>query len=275
MLTEIRRNILQVLYEQRYASPYTVDRGELGEQMGQSVQQILPDIEYLEEKGYLIAELSKVRSRTFYLLRITAKGIELVESDFQAPFRKIEVFISSPSDVRHERSIVKHVLDLCNRLPSIADHYYLRPVDYVDNAPALMGKPPQSIVDDYMAKASDSDLFICILWHRMGTPLVQEATGERFESGTQYEFVDAYHHNQISGRPYMLLYRCTKPIPPDADPEQVRAVEAFFRRFVGERAQYMGLYKTFDDDAMFEETLLHDIDSLLSKEATIEKPSGN
>jgi hypothetical protein len=155
--------------------------------------------------------------------------------------RRIDVFISSPSDVYKERQIVKRVIDRCNRMDSISERYVLRALAYEESVPAEVGKRPQDIVDRHMKKAGSSDLFICIFWHRMGTPVTHEETGERFQSGTEYEFLDAYRNNQRLGKPYILLYRSMKPFPPETDPEQLRAVEAFFKRFEGEHAAFKGL----------------------------------
>jgi len=165
--------------------------------------------------------------------------------------RKIEVFISSPGDVSEERHIVKRVIDRCNRVHSIAERYVLRPLAYEQSAPAEIGQGPQIIVDRHM-KAGSSDLFICIFGHRMGTPVTLEETGERFQSGTEYEFVDAYRHNQRHGKPYILLYRGLKPFPPETDPEELKAVEAFFKRFEGEHAEFKGLYKAYRSNEEFE-----------------------
>jgi len=166
--------------------------------------------------------------------------------------------------VYEERQIVKRVIDRCNRVHSIAERYVLRLLAYEDRPPAEVGHRPQTIIDRDM-KAGSSDLLICILWHRMGTAVTLEETGERFQSGTEYEFVDAYANNQKRGKPYILLYRCLKPFPPDTDPEQLRAVRAFFKRFEGEQAEFKGLYKTYRSNEEFEDILFHDIDTAISE----------
>src|SRR6266568_4910285 len=262
MPNEQRERILQILYEERFDLPYTLDREELADRIGKPWPEIQPDVTYLEEKGYLVTKRSEIRSRIFHILSITPKGIDLVE---KPPLRKIDVFISSPSDVSEERHMVKRVIERCNRLHSTAERYVLRPLAYEESAPAEVGQRPQTIVDHHMMKAGSSDLFICIFGHRMGTPVTLEETGERFQSGTEYEFVDAYRHNQKHGKPYILMYRGLKPFPPETDPEQLRAVEAFFKRFEGEHAEFKGLYKTYRSSEEFEDMLFHDIDTAISK----------
>jgi Domain of unknown function (DUF4062) len=265
MSNEQRKSILQILFEERSNFPYTLDREELAERVGKRWHEIQPDVAYLEEKGYLVTKPSQIRARVFHILRITTKGVEFVETGTPFSLRRIDVFISSPSDVYEERHIVKRVIDRCNRMDSIAEHYVLRLLDYEARVPAEVGKRPQTIVDNHMMKAGSSDLFICILWHRMGTPVTQEETGERFQSGTEYEFVDAYRNNQRHKKPYILLYRGMKPCPPEADPEQLRAVVAFFKRFEGEHAELKGLYKSYKSNEEFNEELFQDINTALSK----------
>jgi len=262
---EQRKTILQIIYEERYSFPYTFDRIELAERMGKPWPEIQPDVAYLEEEDYLITERCETKKHTFHLLRITPKGVKFVEQPPQIPFRKIDVFISSPGDVYEERQIVKRVIERCNRMHSIKEHYVLLPLAYEESVPAEVGKRPQTIVDHHMMKAGSSDLFICMLWHRMGTPITHEQTGEYFQSGTEYEFVDAYRHNQVHGKPYILLYRGMKPYPAETDSQQLRAINAFFQRFEGEHAEFKGLYKTYHSNEQFEEELFQDINTALSK----------
>lgn len=178
---------------------------------------------------------------------------------------RIDVFISSPSDVWDERQIAIHVIDHFNSLKLISDRYVLRPLAYEDIVPAVVGQKPQTIVDDYMLRAGESDIFICILCHRMGTPVVYERTGERFQSGTEYEFISAYTAYLDHGKPSILLYRGNKPIPPDADQEQLSSVQSFFKRFEGPDAELYGLYKKYSTNKEFEEILSHDLDTLIAK----------
>jgi DNA-binding MarR family transcriptional regulator len=266
MSSEQKNRILQILYDERAYLPYMLDREELAERIGKRWHEIQPDVADLEKKGYLLTEQSEIRSRTFYILHITPEGSEFVENGMRSPFRKIDVFISSPGDVSEERQIAKKVIERCNRLHSVAERFALRLLAYEESAPAEIGNRPQTVVDRHMMKAGSSDLFICILWHRMGTPVFDEQTGERFQSGTEYEFLDAYHRNQEHGKPYILLYRGMKPFPPEMDQQQLSAVQAFFKRFEGEQSELKGLYKVYHSNEEFEDMLFRDIDTVLAKD---------
>lgn len=121
--------------------------------------------------------------------------------------KKVDIFISSPGDVETEREIAIGVINRLNNMSHIQDCFVLKPLAYEDIVPAAVGNTPQSIVDRYMMEAGKSDIFICIIWQRMGTLVTHEETGEKFNSGTEYEFVTAYRSHQKTGKPLILLYR--------------------------------------------------------------------
>jgi hypothetical protein len=190
---------------------------------------------------------------------------------------KLDIFISSPHDVTEERKVTLGVIQQLNRRGNIKTHYVLKPLAYEDIVPGAVGEAPQSFVDHYMMEAGNSDIFICILWGRMGTPLIHETSGEAFESGTEYEFLNAYRANQKSrmpdypGKPHILLYRCMRPISPDADLEQMIKVQQFFKRFEGADAKLKGLYKTYKSTDEFERILSNDLDTVIANILTLSR----
>jgi predicted ATPase len=155
--------------------------------------------------------------------------------------RALNVFISSPGDVAEERRLAVAAIDRLNRLDHVRNRFDLRPRAYEHDAPPLIGQPPQQVVDEFMIEPGDADIFVCVLWGRMGTPLVCPRTKRTFQSGTEYEFVHAFEANQARGTPHMLLYRCVRPLPPSADPEQVRRVEEFFQEIERPGGRFVGL----------------------------------
>jgi hypothetical protein len=177
--------------------------------------------------------------------------------------QKIEVFISSPSDVAPEREAAARAIERLNRLSSIRERAYLSLVAYEKDAPPIVdGSSAQAVVDRYMMRAEHSDLLVCVFWSRMGTPVKHPETGEQFESGTEYEFVSGYRANLLNGKPFILLYRKSAPNP-DADPEQSAKVDAFFSRFEGERPDFRGLYRTYPSVDAFEEMLFEHIERIV------------
>jgi hypothetical protein len=220
-------------------------------------------VTYLEEKGYIITKSRQIGPRIFHILNITAQGIDALETG--RTVQRITVFISSPGDVSEERQIAVRVIERLNKLDSIASHYFFKPLAYEEVVPSVVGQGPQDVVDNYMMEAARSDVFVCILWQRMGTPVIDEQTGERFQSGTEYEFLSAYRSNEESGKPFILLYRGMKPSDAVIDYEQLERVQAFFRRFEGEHAELKGLYKIYRSNEEFEEILRHDFDAIITK----------
>jgi hypothetical protein len=80
---EIRREILKMVYERYTQHPYyRVTPKEFKEELGISLRQLNFNIVYLEEKGLL--ELQKpLEGSLFVGARITPRGIDLVEDEFQ------------------------------------------------------------------------------------------------------------------------------------------------------------------------------------------------
>ncbi len=103
--------------------------------------------------------------------------------------------------------------------------------------------------NEELIKPSDCDLVIGILWARLGSPLPSQfnrADGTRFESGTEWELVEAVEafeqRCELEGiekaKPDILIYRRTSPRAPVTDPgedsnamAQQQALESFFERF--------------------------------------------
>ncbi len=177
--------------------------------------------------------------------------------------QKIDIFISSPGDVAEERKIALEVIEQLNSMPHITDRYTLKPLAYEKIVPAAIGDAPQRTVDRYMMQADQADIFICILWGRMGTPVIDEE-GKEYQSGTGYEFTTAYQANQKSGKPAILLYRGMKSLPMEADFKQAELVKEFFKRFEGREADYKGLYSKYRSNEDLRNILFKDLDKIIS-----------
>jgi len=165
---------------------------------------------------------------------------------------EIRIFISSPSDLLSERIIIKNVIADLNNTPQYRNRYKLTTYAYEDSAPALIGLEPQHVIDKYMLKPEDADIFICMLWLRMGTPMkdINPDTGEPYQSGTEYEFLTAYRAYQQRRRPSILLYHCRRFADPEQiDPKQLDRVNAFFKRFksAGDLDGLVGSFREPDD----------------------------
>jgi hypothetical protein len=80
---EIRRRILEIAYQRFQENPYyRITPAEFKEALNINIKDLHFNIVYLEEKGYL--ELQKpVEGTLFITARITVKGIDLVEDEYQ------------------------------------------------------------------------------------------------------------------------------------------------------------------------------------------------
>jgi hypothetical protein len=170
----------------------------------------------------------------------------------------LRIFIASPGDVALERKIVKDVVEEIRKLGFIRDRLELQVYAYEDGVPPIIGKVPQSTVNKYLLNPEESDIFVCILWARMGTPYIDDVTGKFYPSGTYYEFTQAYHANSQNGTPVILLYRKDKPLSDTNVDSQQHDVEEFFNSFHNNVRK--GYYKRFTEDnfrLMFRQDLLN------------------
>jgi hypothetical protein len=157
--------------------------------------------------------------------------------------KRIDIFISSPSDVGDERETIKWAAEYLNRLIFINKGYLLLPLEYLELVPPEMGQPAQEIVNRYLDEPDQCYLLICVLWRRMGTPFTHPVTRQTYQSGTEYEFTKAYEAHKQSGKPLILLYRRD---PADADDlEQQQKVKAFFEQVTAADSKLVGLYRRY------------------------------
>jgi hypothetical protein len=168
--------------------------------------------------------------------------------------RRFRVFIASPGDVSREREIARSVvLAVSNRLGGHG-RFALEPVGWETHAELDAGRP-QALINPLVREA---DVFIGILWSRLGTE-----TGVA-ESGTVEEFAEAEQVRRETGeRPTMMVFFSDAPVPMEQllDREsrsQFDKVIAFRRRY--EQPQTVegaagGLARHYRDAAEFEREL--------------------
>ena len=176
--------------------------------------------------------------------------------------KKLRIFAASPSDVASERAKLETVVD---SLKPMADYLglTLEVVDWRAVVPDA-GRPQQIIFDQL--KPTSWDIFIGILWHRFGTPPgAKDKAGQDYLSGTEEEFKAAYELWKQHGRPRMILYRCTRALPFDVDPDQLKNVRDFFKLIEDTKGDYPTLYQAFDTTKSFEKLVLNNLQKLLAE----------
>ncbi|SRR6266540_3378571 len=112
---------------------------------------------------------------------------------------KLRVFLASPSDVSNERKYARKVIDDINQTVAEDKGFFL---DLVNSERAFpgYGKDGQAIINEQIAQMETFDLFIGIMWNRIGTPT------PRAISGTVEEFERAVAVQKRKGKPDVWFY---------------------------------------------------------------------
>ncbi|HYO91041.1 MAG TPA: hypothetical protein VEQ40_05365, partial [Pyrinomonadaceae bacterium] len=176
--------------------------------------------------------------------------------------QKLRIFAASASDMATERTKVEAAATL---LKPLADNLgiVLEVSDWRIVAPRA-GRAQQVIFDQL--KPTEWDVFIGIIWHRFGTPPggKDPQTQKEYQAGTEEEFKTAYSLWKQHGKPRIMVYRCTRAIPPDAlDLKQFQRVQNFFAQFDAIKGEHPALYQSFETAEAFERLLLDNLQRLL------------
>lgn len=204
----------------------------------------------------------------------------------------IRVFLSSPGDVSDERNLAIRVIEKLPYDPLLRGKVTIEAVawDKADaGAPMLATMSPQEAINQGLARPSDCDIVVVILWSRMGTPLPEDYikpdayqfhTGtrwgrSRYFSGTEWEYIDAMQTAEQGGKPYVLVYRRTDPpviamTDPDFDAkrEQWTLVESFFRTFTNPDGSIRQGYNLYESPSDFEKQFELHLRSLIARMMT-------
>lgn len=132
-----------------------------------------------------------------------------------AAFRKVRIFVASPGDVQAERDQLARVIDELNlTIGAIAPekNVVLELVRWETHVAPGLGRDAQEVVN---RQIGDYDIFIGILWKRMGSPTAVA------RSGTEEEFRQAYAKWERQKRLPVLFYFCQQPFPPPRTLEEV------------------------------------------------------
>ena len=121
-------------------------------------------------------------------------------------YRKLRVFLASPGDLGEERVAVAGVVSELNELNADRWGMRLELVRWEDCVIPAMGRP-QAVVNE-QTDLENVDVFLGVLWSRLGTP-----TGIA-DSGTVEEFERAFTRWRECGRPWIAMYFCSRPVFP-------------------------------------------------------------
>jgi hypothetical protein len=134
--------------------------------------------------------------------------------------RRIRIFVASPGDVAAERQALEGVVaDLNHTLGQTSD-LFVELVRWETHAWPGFGQDAQDVINKQIAQY---DVFLGLMWTRLGTP-----TG-RAASGTVEEFARAYERWRLHGVPHLMLYFSRAHFRPDTSEAaaQFEAVQQF------------------------------------------------
>lgn len=154
----------------------------------------------------------------------------------------IKVFVASPGDCEDERKSLPSIIDRLNRGIAPEKHIVLELVKWETHAWPGFGQDPQDVINEQIG---DYDIFLGIMWNRLGTPT------NRAQSGTVEEFFIAYNKWKKIKKPKLLFYFNKKPslLNTNEELEQRRKVINFRDDLVKPE----GLYWEYDGPEVFKD----------------------
>lgn len=116
-----------------------------------------------------------------------------------AQLEKLSVFLASPSDVQQERALVEEIIAEINRTVALDKGVVLYLANSARAIPGY-GKDGQAIINEQIGDMEKHDLFVGIMWNRIGTPTPRDV------SGTAEEFARAVNALQRKKKPQIWFY---------------------------------------------------------------------
>lgn len=152
----------------------------------------------------------------------------------------IRVFVASPSDVVEERNRVDSVVRELNLSLPKESMIQLELLRWETHVYPSFGQYPQDVVNKQIG--TEYDIFIGILWSRVGT-----AT-PGYPSGTLEEFHSAYEKWKVDPKSMtLMIYFKDEPLSPSRlDPDQLGQVQAFKKGLPSSGGLFWE-FKTVDD----------------------------
>jgi hypothetical protein len=140
------------------------------------------------------------------------------------------IFIASPSDVMEERNEACSVIGEWNAANSLTRSVILEPVRVETHSQVTQGAHPQDLINGQLLERCD--LLLAILWSKIGTPTLKDASGTIQEIR---EFAELKGHDKV------LLFFCNRNFPYSTETSQIDAVKQF-KNSVKDK----GLYREFE-----------------------------
>jgi WD40 repeat protein len=218
--------------------------------------------------------------------------------------RIIRVFVSSPGDVRAERTIADRLIRVTAEelgIPVSVQYSNLLRDTQLLESPNSSIEPefselilcpyfweyqrfsPELGYQDQMPNTAEFDLVVCILWSRLGTklhPRFQMPDGSEPRSGTDLEIGWAMEQRKKTpGVPALHVYRNrSQPNPPLDSPERLeeflrqwKSLNAFFESLLKDsEGQYIGAFNNYYNLEQFERLFREHFRDFLSTQVSSE-----
>ncbi|EXJ17180.1 nSTAND1 domain-containing NTPase [Imhoffiella purpurea] len=187
------------------------------------------------------------------------------------PEPQVRIFVSSPSDLEHERALVKDIIE------QLAQEY----LPYFKLQAVLWEEEALTAAQSFQAgllRPSECEIVLVMLWTRLGTPLAEDPYGGM--TGTEWEFVDAVEASASQGTPEVLVYQKNAPRLVDInDAEAIRTatadrerLETFFKRhFFNPDGSFRRAFRQFDKDSSFRDLVENQLRKLLNRRISTER----
>jgi WD40 repeat protein len=218
--------------------------------------------------------------------------------------KTIRVFVSSPGDVRTERTIADRVIRMTAEelgIPVSVQYSNLLRDPELPKSPQNSPAPdlgelilcpyfweyqrfsPELGYQDQMPNTAEFDLVVCILWSRLGTklhPRFQMPDGSEPRSGTDLEIGWAMaQRKKTPGVPALHVYRNrSQPNPPLDSPEKLeeflrqwKSLQAFFESWLRDsEGQFIGAFNNYYNLEEFERLFREHFRDFLSTQVSSE-----
>ncbi|MCG6984690.1 MAG: hypothetical protein LJE61_05740 [Thiocapsa sp.] len=184
---------------------------------------------------------------------------------------KVRIFVSSPSDLDHERALVKDVID------ALAQEY----LPYFKLQSILWEEEALTAAQSFQAgllRPSECEIVVVMLWSRLGTPLAEDPYGGM--TGTEWEFIDAVRASSRSGSPEVLVYKKAAPRLVDVNNTEAtrealadrHRLDEFFRaHFFNPDGSFSRAFRQFGNDRALRDLLDAQLRKLLNRRITAER----
>src|SRR5579862_1208456 len=181
------------------------------------------------------------------------------ESDIH--MTKLRVFVGSPGDVPQEREIVSVVVSELSRTVAPIIPIELEAIMWETHTWPDVGADAQDVVN---RQIGNYDVFVGIMWRRLGTPT------KRAKSGTSEEFELAYKYFKRYQRPKIMFYFRRTPFfsTDDKELQQFSKVIKFRKQLQKYGVLFWEYDDTLDFERRFREHLINQILQLQKRNAT-------